>query len=319
VTGAPPSRPMTELHRPILVIGESLVDVVTTSDGAIEEHAGGSPANVAVALARLGANVEIATAYADDRLGRLLDVRFAEAGVRFAGNPHVLGHTSSAVATIDPTGAASYLFDIAGELSQPETMAPMLVHTGSLGAVLEPGSKVVSDTIARLASTATVSYDINARPAASGLSDALVKQIESLAATSDVVKASDEDLEALYPDRDVAASVQHLLGLGAGAVVETRGERGATCHTSIGQVDCPAEPVTVADTIAAGDSFCAAMLDGLRLKGLLGAENRDALRSLPLDSWRDVLSGAARAAAITVSRPGADPPSRAELDARGHA
>src|SRR4051794_712204 len=230
----------------ILVVGESLVDVVRKSDGTVEEHPGGSPANVAVALARLGARVEIATAYADDRLGRLLDAHFADSGVGHAGDPHVLGHTSSAVATIDATGAASYLFDIAGDLAPPApTAAPVLVHTGSLGAVLEPGSKTVSETIARLAATATVSYDINARPAASGVGADLVRQVESLCARSDVVKASDEDLLVLYPDRDTVSSAQHLLEMGAGAVIETRGVGGATCHTSQGRIDCPAEAVRV--------------------------------------------------------------------------
>jgi fructokinase len=307
---------MTDPDGLILVVGESLVDVVKKSDGSIEEHAGGSPANVAVALARLGAAVELATAYADDRLGRLLDAHLAGSGVGLAGDPHVLGHTSSAVATVDPTGAASYLFDIAGALPHPEpSTAPVLVHTGSLAAVLEPGSKVVTETVAHLAPTATISYDINVRPAASGVGAEVVRQVESLAATSDVVKASDEDLAALYPARDVASSARHLLGLGAGAVVETRGAGGATCHTAAGRIDCPAEPATVADTIGAGDSFCAAMLDGLRLRGLLGAQQRDALRSLPLDTWREVLARATRAAVITVSRPGADPPTCAELDA----
>jgi len=307
---------MNDPNRLILVVGESLVDVVKKSDGSVEEHAGGSPANVAVALARLGARVEIATAYAEDRLGRLLDAHFTESGVGLAGDPHVLGHTSSAVATIDDTGAATYLFDIAGELAVPApTEAPMLIHTGSLATVLEPGAKVISETIARLAPTATVSYDINARPAATGVGAELVRQVESLAALSDVVKASDEDLVALYPDRDIASSAQHLLDLGAGAVVETRGAHGATCHTSAGRIDCPAERVTVVDTIGAGDSFCAAMLDGLRRRGLLGAEHRDALRSLPLDAWAEVLSRATRAAAITVSRQGANTPTSPELDA----
>jgi len=307
---------MTDTNPLILVVGESLVDVVKKGDDSIEEHAGGSPANVAVALARLGARVELATAYAEDRLGRLLDAHFAESGVGLAGDPHVLGHTSSALATLDETGAAAYLFDIAGELAPPEpSTAPALVHTGSLAGILEPGSKIVSETIARLAPTATVSYDINARPAATGVTVELVRQVESLAATSDVVKASDEDLVALYPDRDVASSARHLLDLGAGAVVETRGAGGATCHTAHGRIECRAEPVTVADTIGAGDSFCAAMLDGLRLRGLLGGEHRDALRSLPLDAWKEVLDRATRAAAITVSRPGANPPTSAELDA----
>jgi fructokinase len=305
---------MNDHDRPILVVGESLVDVVRGSDGSVEEHAGGSPANVAVALARLGANVELTTAYADDRLGKLLDVRFAEAGVRFAGDPHVLGHTSSAIASIDAAGAASYVFDIAGELARPApSSAPLLIHTGSLAAVLEPGSATIAATIGRLAETATVSYDINARPAASGIGAEIVRRVEAIAAVSDIVKASDEDLATLYPDRDGPSSARHLLALGAGAVVETRGEGGSTCHTADGQIDCPAVPVRVVDTIGAGDSFCAAMLDGLRLQGLLGAEHRDDLRRLPLEAWELVLIRAARAAAITVSRPGADPPSSAEL------
>lgn len=309
---------MTDPNPLILVAGESLVDVVKRSDGSIEEHAGGSPANVAVALARLGANVELATAYADDRLGRLLDEHFAQSGVSMAGDPHVLGHTSSALATIDETGAASYLFDIAGEFAPPvPSAAPALVHTGSLAGILEPGSRIISEMIARFAPTATISYDINARPAATGVTAELVRQVESLAAASDVVKASDEDLVALYPGREAASSARHLLDLGAGAVVETRGAGGATCHTVGGRIDCVAEPVTVADTIGAGDSFCAAMLDGLRLRGLLGAQNREALGSLPLDAWREVLARATRAAAITVSRQGADPPTRVELDGLG--
>ncbi|WP_246000234.1 PfkB family carbohydrate kinase [Nocardioides pocheonensis] len=306
---------MTDPPRLILVVGESLVDVVKRSDGSIEEHPGGSPANVAVALARLGATVELGTAYSGDRLGRLLDKHFELAGVGFAGDPHVLGHTSSAVATIDEAGAATYLFDIGGQLTPPlPSEEPVLVHTGSLAAVLEPGCLVVAETVARLAATATISYDVNARPAATGVTAELVRQVESLAAASDVVKASDEDLVALYPGREAASSARHLLDLGAGAVVETRGAGGAACYTPGGRIECVAEPVTVADTIGAGDSFCAAMLDGLRLRGLLGAENREALRSLPLDAWREVLARATRAAAITVSRQGANPPTRVELD-----
>jgi fructokinase len=311
---------MTSSKRPILVIGESLVDIVKKADGSIEEYGGGSPANVAVALARLGVRVELTTAYAHDRLGLLLDRHLAQAGVALAGEPYVLDRTSSAIATIDREGAASYTFDIAGDLARPRPSAPpLLVHFGSLAAVLEPGSSTIAASIERLSNTATVTYDINARPAATGVGPALVAKVESLAAASDVVKASDEDLEALYPGRDVATSVERLLGLGAGAVVVTWGRRGATCHTAAGQIVSAAETVSVIDTIGAGDSFCAAMLDGLRMCGVLGAEHRNELRALPLHTWSDVLARAGRAAAITVSRPGANPPSTAELDALHHA
>lgn len=298
-----------------LVIGEALVDIVHHADGSQVEHAGGSPANVAVGLERLGTPVELLTAYADDRLGALLSEHFARTGVALAADPHVLERTSSAVATLDADGAASYVFDLAWDLRPLELDgSPLLVHTGSLGAVLEPGGAVVADILERLREVATVSYDVNARPAATGHSEALVAQVERLVAVSDVVKASDEDLLALYPDVTVADSVARFLELGAGAVVVTWGGAGATCHTPAGDFRIDAETVRVADTIGAGDSFCAAMLDGLRRADLLGGVRRPALRGLTLDRWRDILLRANRAAAITVSRPGANPPTAAELD-----
>jgi len=304
------------MTRSVLVVGESLVDIVNNADGSVSEHPGGSPANVAVALARLGATVELATAYAADRLGALLHEHFTEAGITFAGDPHVLPRTSSAAATLDETGAASYVFDIAGDLPRPVPQgSPVLVHTGSLGAVMEPGARTVGETLRELGSSATVSYDINARPAATGVSPELVAHVEGIVALSDVVKASDEDLEVLFPDATVEATTQRLLGLGAGAVVVTWGGRGASCHTGEGTVEVAGEAVTVADTIGAGDSFCAAMLDGLRRSDLLGADRRDALRTLSLEAWREVIARANHAAAITVSRPGANPPTAAELDA----
>jgi fructokinase len=299
-----------------LVIGESLVDIVGNADGSSTEHPGGSPANVAVALARLGTPVELATAYAADRLGGLLDRHFADAGVALVGDRHGLARTSSAVATLDETGAASYTFDLHWDLEPPGlAVLPALVHTGSLGAVMEPGAQTVATIVAKLHGSATVSYDINARPAATGVSAGLIARVEALVALSDVVKASDEDLEVLYPDAGVETSVRRLLDLGAGAVVVTWGGRGASCHTTDGSVEIAAEQVVVADTIGAGDSFCAALLDGLGRRDLLGAERRTDLRDLQLDVWREIVARANRAAAITVSRPGANPPTEAELDA----
>lgn len=298
-----------------LVIGEALVDIVAQPDGTSIEHPGGSPANVAVALSRLGTTVGLSTAYGDDRLGALLDRHFAEAGVTMVGDPHGLDHTSSAVATIDETGAASYVFDLHWELRSPEPAdPPLLVHTGSLGAVLEPGAGTVVAAIAALAATATISYDINARPAATGVNPELVARVDALVAVSDVVKASDEDLETLYPGAGVEETVRRILDLGAGAVVVTWGGRGASCFSAAGRLDIAGERVEVADTIGAGDSFCAALLDGLRRRDLLGAARRSDLRGLSLEGWREVMARANRAAAITVSRPGANPPTAAELE-----
>ncbi|CUR55852.1 PfkB domain protein [metagenome] len=299
-----------------LVIGEALVDIVRQPDGTTIDHPGGSPANVAVAMSRLGTTVGLATAYGDDRLGALLDQHFAEAGVGLVGDRHRLDHTSSALATIDATGAASYVFDLDWSLEPVRPVdPPLLVHTGSLGAVMEPGAATVVATIEELREGATISYDINARPAATGISPELVARVDALVAVSDVVKASDEDLETLYADLGIVGAVERLLDLGAGAVVVTWGGKGASCFSAAGRVDVEGEKVEVADTIGAGDSFCAALLDGLRRRDLLGGDRRADLRGLSLAGWTDVMTRANRAAAITVSRPGANPPTAAELEA----
>lgn len=100
------------MQRGVLVVGESLVDIVHTADGRTVEYAGGSAANVAVALARLGRPVRLATSYATDRFGDLIATHLAGAGVRLAADPHGVRRTSTAVATIGSDGAASYVFDL---------------------------------------------------------------------------------------------------------------------------------------------------------------------------------------------------------------
>ncbi|MGO4256619.1 PfkB family carbohydrate kinase [Marmoricola sp. RAF53] len=294
----------------ILVAGESLVDLV---DGV--PSPGGSLANVAVSLARLGAPVRLLTAYADDADGRLLDEHLAAAGVRFAADPHVLARTSRAVATLGADGAATYTFDLDGALPVPDPGVTWThLHLGSIGALVPPGADVVAGLAAELRATATISYDLNARPAAVPVDAAARTRIEALVRLSDVVKASDEDLLAWRPDSSVEESAAHLLDLGVGAVVLTLGPAGSRCLTALGEVLAPAEPVAVVDTIGAGDTFIAAVVDGLRRRDLLGGAARDALATLPLATWEEVLRRAGRASAITVSRRGADPPTAAELD-----
>ena len=146
----------------------------------------------------------------------------------------------------------------------------MVVHTCSLGAVLRPGADDVRRLLERLRPTATVSYDINVRPAVTGTGPEVVRAVEEVVALADLVKASDEDLEALYPDDTVEQSVARLLGLGPSAVVVTRGRDGATWFSADGRVDAPSTDVEVADTIGAGDTFGAAMLDALWELDVLG-------------------------------------------------
>jgi fructokinase len=304
------------VERDVLVVGEALVDVVRAADGSTSEYAGGSAANVAVALARLGRPVRFATSFADDAHGALLREHVERAGVSFATDPLVVDRTSTALATIGADGAARYTFDLEWHLGQllEQPEPPLAVHVCSLGAVIEPGRDEVRELVERLRPAATVTYDINARPAVTGTGADVVTVVEGIVALADVVKASDEDLEAFWPDRDLASSAAALLDLGPSAVVVTRGEGGATWFGRDLLVEAATEPVDVADTIGAGDTFGAALVDGLWERDLLGGDRRAALAAISRDDVADVLARAVRAAAVTVSRPGADPPYRAELE-----
>ncbi|WP_193609616.1 PfkB family carbohydrate kinase [Nocardioides lijunqiniae] len=281
-----------------LVVGESLVDVVLEPDGSRTERPGGSAANVAVALARLDRPVRFATAFADDERGRAIAMHLARDGVELATDAYAVARTSTAEATIGADGSASYAFDLDWRLNPLGEERPLFVHVCSIGAVLEPGADDVLAILDRIEG-ATVSYDINARPAITGTGPGLVARVERVVAAAHLVKASDEDLAALYPALTVDQAVQHLLELGPRAVAVTLGGEGATWRDADGVVEVTAPQVDVADTIGAGDTFSAAIID--------------ALWEQPDRAPAEVLAHAVRAAAVTVSRPGADPPYRREL------
>jgi len=283
-----------------LVVGESLIDVVHARDGSVTRRPGGSAANVAVALARLGRPVRFVSSWADDEQGRLMAAHLADSGVVLATDPHVLERTSSAVATIGADGAASYTFDLDWRFGAVGPERPAFVHVCSLGAVLDPGAADVLALLDAYGGEALVTYDVNARPAITGTGPDVVRRAEAVAARSHLVKASDEDLAALYPALSLEQAARHLRALGPRAVVVTRGGEGAMWFGEGDVVVGAAVRVAVADTIGAGDTFSAAMLD--------------ALWDRPDRPVEEVLAHASRAAAVTVSRPGADPPYRAELD-----
>jgi fructokinase len=291
-------------ERSVLVVGESLVDIVHGAGGRSTEYAGGSAANVAVALARLGRPVRFVTAWADDERGRVLADHLERAGVELASDPLTLARTATATATIGADGAASYDFDLDWRIADVEVGQPVAVHVCSIGAVLEPGADQVLALLVGLRGTATISYDVNARPAITGTGTDLVARVERMVAVADLAKASDEDLEALYPDSDIESAARHLLALGPAAVVVTRGGEGASWFGAERTVEVASLPVDVADTIGAGDTFGAALIDALWGRAPAG---------LTAAEIEEVLTHAARAAAVTVSRPGADPPYRSEL------
>jgi fructokinase len=140
--------------------------------------------------------------------------------------------------------------------------------------------------------------------------DGYLARIDRLAAMADIIKLSEEDLEWLQPDGRFEDSAHRWLKVGADVVVLTRGANGAQAIGAKATAEVPGVPVKVADTVGAGDTFSAAMLTRLAQRELL---TKRAVSRLSTDDLTDLLSFAARAAAITVSRPGADPPWLREL------
>lgn len=298
----------------VLVVGEALVDVVRRADGSVEEHPGGSPANVALGLARLGRTTHLLTHVGDDERGDAVRSRLEQAGVHVLPGSVQPGPTSTAQAAIAEGGSASYEFHLTWSPAATDLPEGLLaVHTGSIAATLQPGAATVERILLGQHRSATTSYDPNLRPAIMGSPEEVRSQVEALVAASDVVKVSDEDLAWLVPGTPPEELLAEWLQLGPAVVLMTRGGDGALALTAAEEVSVPGVPVDVADTVGAGDSFSSALLDALWTQGLLGAPARPALRAITADRLEEAVRHAVRAAAITVSRAGADPPTRAEL------
>jgi fructokinase len=303
--------------RRALVVGEALVDVVRRPDRSIEEHPGGSPMNVAIGLGRLGRAVDLLTWLGPDARGDAVRRHIEASGVRVLTGDRAPASTPVATAILDPDGVATYEFDLTWDLPghwDAPAADPIVVHTGSIAAVLAPGGVAVARLVAAHRASSTITYDPNLRPALMGTPRATRPVVEALVAQSDVVKVSDEDLTWLHPGVAPTEIADEWARLGPSLIVVTGGGEGAFACTAGGaRVTVPAPRVVVADTVGAGDSFMSGLIDGLWSAGLLGADRRGALAAVDAATVERVLARCARIAAITVSRAGANPPTSAEL------
>lgn len=297
----------------VLAIGEALIDVVR-HDGEDHAHPGGSPLNVAIGASRLGLHAALSTRFADDEYGELISRHTADSDVWLTSRSIDADRTSTATATIQSDGSAQYVFDIDWDWTDDIDFVPKAVHTGSIGAVLQPGGANVLATIERLRPDCIVSYDPNARPALMGDRAEAVKIVEQYVRLADIIKASDEDVEWLYPDRSLEDTARAWAVMGPALVIVTRGGEGAVVVTSDDSMSYHVAPrVTVEDTIGAGDSFMAALLASMSLRGLLTVEKRGALHMLDDATVTKLINDALQCAAITVTRQGANPPSTADI------
>jgi fructokinase len=307
----------------LAVVGETLVDLIP--DSAHSEyvaHLGGSPANVAVGLARLGQQTFLITQIGSDAHGRFAHTRLAAEGVRvIEAGPD--GPSSTALVTLDDHGRARYEFDVRWEVTGVHVPAACAaVHVGSLGLVLEPGcAEVMRLLTAAVGRTGRlVSLDPNIRADLLPDPEAARQNIRRAAGLADVVKLSDEDLDLLFPGAKPRQAGDLLLGdpMPGGPrrtqlVVVTMGGEGAFAATGRCRVDVPAFDVPVVDTVGAGDAFMSGLLAGLAELRMLSAQDLAVLGADSPDTVRGLVTQAAAAAAITCARTGADPPNAAEL------
>ena len=307
---------MTDAQPRVLVVGEALVDVVPDRFGVPQDLPGGSPANVAITLGRLGRDVRLVTVLGDDARGELVRSWLEASRVTVLAQQPGSGRTSSAAVTLDASGAATYDFDLAWDLGEVPQEDCDVFHVGSIATVLAPGADVVLEAVRSHHGRALVSLDPNARPALTPDRAAAVARVEELVGLSGVVKVSDEDLEWLFPDVAPVVTATRWATSGPGLVVITRGGEGAVAVRPDGTtLEVPGVPVVVADTVGAGDTFSGVLIDTLLALGVSGSGGADALRALSDRDVLQVVTTAAIGAAVTVSRPGADPPDRAELTA----
>lgn len=298
-----------------LVVGEALVDIVHRPGAEPVEHVGGSPLNVAVGLGRLGRPVDFVTTVGRDPRGARIVDHLRSSGVTTTTGSDSATRTSTAVATIGADRSATYEFDLEWTPRiPPPTGDAVLVHTGSIATVLEPGCETVAELVAQHSVTATVSFDPNVRPSLIGDPARGRARIERLVELADIVKVSDEDLAWFAPGTTPLATARAWATRGPALVVVTRGAAGAVAVCAAGETEVPAVEVEVVDTVGAGDAFTAGLLDALWGEGLLGASRREELRHISLDTVRRALGSAAWTSGLTVAKAGADLPTRAELD-----
>ena len=298
-----------------LVIGEALIDIVERGGEVVGEHVGGSPLNVAIGLARLGRGVDFLTHIGTDARGQLISEYVESSGAQLVPGSQDAARTPTARATLDDAGAATYTFDIDWQLTgTPEVAPPLVVHTGSIATVLEPGCLATAALVDAYHLSATLTFDPNIRPALIEDADAARARIDRLLERADVIKASDEDLHWIDPARTPEQIASGWLALGPSIVVVTMGADGAIAMCAAGTVRVRAFDVDVVDTVGAGDAFMTGLIDSLWSLDLLGADQRSNLAAIDTATLTTSVRAAALTAALTVARAGADLPDRARRD-----
>ena len=288
--------------------GEVLIDILATGPVV-----GGGPANTAKALARLGYEVDFIDGISTDAYGLAARKELTRDGVGLALSLTSEKPTCTATVTLDSQANASYEFLIAGTatfdfahswLPDPERLKPSVLHIGTLVTIVEPAASVLFDWAVKCAEFAPIVFDPNVRTSVVGDSEKYRAAVEKWVGISSVVKLSDDDISWLYPDESMDEVAKRWIAGGAALVVVTRGANGIIGFTESGMEEVAAAKVTVVDTVGAGDTVGAILVEAII---------KHSVNDLHAHILNTVLHRAAIAAGITVSRAGAAPPRLHEL------
>ena len=293
----------------IWVCGEVLIDVLPTGPVV-----GGGPANTAKALARLGHTVDFVGGISTDAFGKMARKELEQDGVGLGLSLESNKPSCTATVHLDNAGSATYTFVIDGTatfdfspswLPDPERLKPSVLHIGTLATIVQPGAAVLFDWAVKCAEFAPIVFDPNVRPSFLGDRKKYCQAVEKWVGISSVVKLSDDDIAWLYPDETMDEVAHHWLEGETSLVVVTRGAKGIIGYTQGASEEVEGVRVDVVDTVGAGDTVGAILVEGVvdhSVAGLVG------------HVLSEVLHRAAVAAGITVSRAGAQPPRMHELE-----
>ncbi len=297
----------------VWIVGEVLIDLVPNESKHVAV-VGGGPANTAKALAKLGVKTHFIDGISNDEYGQMAKSELLSANVLLDYAQYSNKPTCTAKVTLSKSGSASYKFVIEDTatfdfshqwLPDPRSLKPSLLHIGTLATIIEPGASVLFKWAQSVAQVALIVFDPNIRPVVLSDRDEYVKKVEKWVAISSAVKVSDEDLNWLYPGKAIDEIVNNWIEVGVQLVVVTLGDKGIVAYRKNEQISVDAVKVVVADTVGAGDTVGAVLVEAIVKNGL------DKLTGEVLQT---MLNRAVKAAAITVSRTGANPPSKDEID-----
>jgi fructokinase len=297
----------------VWVVGEVLIDLIPDTDQRLTV-VGGGPANTAKVLAKLGVKTYFIDGISNDEYGQMAKAELLSANVLLDYVQYSNKPTCTAKVTLSSSGSASYefligdtaTFDFSDQwLPDPQSLKPSILHIGTLATVIEPGASVLFKWAQSVAQVAPIVFDPNIRPAVLGDRVEYARKVEKWVAISSAIKVSDEDLNWLYPGKVIDVIANKWLEEGVQIVVVTLGDKGITAYRENEQVSVDAVKVVVADTVGAGDTVGAVLVEAIVNNGL---------DKLTGEVLKTMLNRAVRAAAITVSRTGANPPSKDEID-----